>query len=293
MVNKISLLLVIISALIHPLWNLLLKRSGDKVIFYLNIHLIFTVVFSFILFLYPLRDITPLGWFFVILSACTHFFYQLFLCRTYELGDMSLTYPIIRSSPIFVLLFGVIFLKEIPSKIAIMGIIIVVFGVQIINQRNLSVSSFLASFRHRHINKKIMIPANLTAFFSACYSVVDKKAVLAINPILFFYLFFSLSGFLFLGYLLSLKERRRYYFAILNKDKMIIFLAAILEFASYILILFAFRISKVAYIVALRQLSVIFGALYAIWFLKEKYGEVRFVGSLIIFIGVFLIIAFG
>lgn len=291
MITKISFLLVIISGLIHPLWNMLLKKSEDKVIFYLNIHLIYTVLFSFILFLFPVKNISALGWFIIIVSAFAHFFYQLFLCRTYELADMSLTYPVIRSSPFFVLLMATVFLKEIPSKLAILGIIIVILGVYIINQKSLNISQITNSFSH--INKKAMAIAGLTAFFSACYSIVDKKGVLEVHPILFFYLFFTLSGFMFLIYLLSLKERRKRYFEILRKDKFKITLAVILEFSSYLLILYAFRISKVAYIVALRQISVVFGVIYGTWFLKEKYGRVRLAGSLVIFTGIFLITAFG
>lgn len=207
------------------------------------------------------------------------------------MGDMSLTYPIVRSSPVFVLLMGVVFLGEIPSKLALVGILVVVLGVQIMNQKSLSFSGFLSHFRNA--DGRVMAAAGLTAFFSACYSVIDKKGVLKMDPVLFFYIFFALSGFMFLGYLLSMKERRGRYFEILKRDKMWIALAAVLEFSSYVLILFAFRISKVAYIVALRQISVVFGVLYGIWFLKEKYGKVRLVGSLVIFLGVFLITVFG
>lgn len=291
MITKLSLLLVILSGLIHPLWNMLLKKSEDKVIFYLNIHLVYMLLFSFILFLYPLSDISLWGWLFVIASAVTHFFYQVFLCRTYELGDMSLAYPIVRSSPLFVLIMGIVFLREVPSGLALLGIIVVIAGVQIINQRGLALADFRRSFKH--MNGKLILVAAFTAFSSACYSVVDKKGVLIVEPILFFYLFFAISGLLFLGYLLTLKERRKRYFAILKKDKFKIILAAVLEFSSYILILYAFRISKVAYVIALRQISVIFGVLYGIWFLKEKYGKVRIVGSLIIFSGIFLITLFG
>jgi len=291
MITKISFLLVVISGVIHPLWNMLLKKSEDKIVFYLNIHLIYTVLFSFILFIYPLRDITAMGWTLVMLSALTHFFYQVFLCKAYEIGDMSLMYPIVRSSPVFVVLMGMVFLKEMPSKMALLGIGVVIVGVHIINQKSLFFSELFGSFGR--IRKNLITVACLTAFSSACYSVVDKKGVLAIEPILFFYLFFSISGFMFLCYLLFLRDSRKRYFELLRADKFKITLAAVLEFSSYILILYAFRISKIAYIVALRQISVVFGALYGIIFLKEKHSKVRLVGALIIFLGVFLITVFG
>ncbi len=291
MITKVSFILVILSGILHPLWNMLLKRSDDKVIFYLNIHLIFTVLFSFILILYPIETVDLVGWFFIALSAFAHFFYQVFLCRTYELADMSLTYPIVRSSPIFLLVMGFLFLGEIPSWEAVIGVLVVVLGVLIIHQKALTFSSFQRMFRS--IDRKVMAFAALTAFASACYAVVDKKGVLVLHPVLFFYLMFALSGFLFLVYLLFLKQRRVRYFGTLAKDKYWIALAAILEFSSYILILYAFRISKVAYVISLRQISVVFGVLYGIWFLRERYGKVRFVGSTIIFCGIFLITAFG
>lgn len=291
MITKISFILVMLSGILHPLWNMLLKRSDDKVIFYLNIHIVFTVLFSFIFIFFPVNRITFIGWLFVIFSAFAHFFYQLFLCRTYELADMSLTYPIVRSSPIIVLLMGVLFLKEIPSLTAVIGVIIVMLGVLVIHQKRLSFSCFRQLWGN--IDGKIMSVAGLTAVASAWYAVVDKKGVMLVEPVLFFYLMFALSGFMFFVYVLFLKERRKRYFELLAREKYWITLASILEFSSYILILYAFRISKVAYIVSLRQISVVFGVLYGIWFLREKYGRVRLAGSLIIFCGIFLITAFG
>src|SRR3989338_2997976 len=179
MITEISFMLVIVSAVIHPIWNMLLKRSSDKFIFYLNIHLLFTFLFSFILFLYPIQNMRMSGWVLVLFSAAAHFFYQAFLCRAYELGDLSLTYPIIRSSPIFVLLLALVFLREVPSAAAVVGIIIVIIGAQLINQKGFNLKEFLAPFQPSH--KKAIVAAALTAFFSACYSAVDKKGVLEVE----------------------------------------------------------------------------------------------------------------
>lgn len=291
MITNVSFALVILSAILHPLWNMLLKQSEDKVVFYFNIHLVYTVLFCFILFFYPVRSVTFSGWALVLFSALAHFFYQLFLCKTYEISDLSLMYPVIRSAPLFVIIMGIFFLREVPSAGALAGIILVVVGVQILNQKGLGMADFLSPFQH--VNKKALTFAVLTAFSSACYSVVDKKGALAMDPVLFFYLFFALSGLFFLVYLLFFQEKRKRCLEVLNREKVRITLAAFLEFISYILILYAFRMSKVAYITALRQISVVFGALYGIRFLKESHGKVRLAGSLIIFAGIFLITVFG
>lgn len=288
--NKLALILILISAVLHPLWNMLLKKSEDKVVFYFNIHLFFTLLFSFILFIYAPKSIRVSGWIWIVLSSIAHFFYQIYLCRSYELGDLSLTYPIIRSTPLFVAFMGIIFLKERLSAMAVLGIILTVFGAQIINQKKISIVEFFQFWKQE--DKKIIIAATLTAFFSALYSVVDKKGVLEIEPILFFYLFFAISGLMFGLYLLFFKEKMRNYWALTKKDKIKITLAAILEFSSYILILYAFRLANVAVVVAIRQISVVFGALIGIKILKERYAKVRILASLIIFIGVYLLVVF-
>jgi drug/metabolite transporter (DMT)-like permease len=288
--NKTALILILLSALIHPIWNMILKKSRDKTIFYFNIHLFYTVMFSFIIFIYPLKSVSAVGWTMVMLSGIAHFFYQVYLCRSYELGDMSLTYPIIRSAPIFVAIMGVIFLKEKLSPIAVLGITLTVFGAQIINQKQFSRAELLQFWKCG--DKKTMLVAILTALFSAIYSVVDKKGVLEVEPVLYFYLFFTLSGLLFGAYLFLFKQRMSDYWQVTKKNKYKITLAAILEFSSYILILYAFRMTNVAVVVAIRQISVVFGALLGIIILQEKYARIRVLASLIIFTGVYLLAAF-
>jgi drug/metabolite transporter (DMT)-like permease len=66
-------------------------------------------------------------------------------------------------------------------------------------------------------------------------------------------------------------------------------LGGILMRGGYILVLYVMSIAPVSYILALRQVSVVIGALMGVIFLKESYGRVRMFGSIIIFIGVFIL----
>jgi uncharacterized membrane protein len=61
----------------------------------------------------------------------------------------------------------------------------------------------------------------------------------------------------------------------------------------YMLVLLAMSIAPVSYILALRQVSVVIGALMGVVFLKEKYGRIRIIGSIIIFLGVFILSVFA
>ena len=49
------------------------------------------------------------------------------------------------------------------------------------------------------------------------------------------------------------------------------------------------RTVQVSYVVALRQLSVVFGVLMGCLILGESYGRIRLTGSVLIFLGTFLI----
>jgi drug/metabolite transporter (DMT)-like permease len=60
-------------------------------------------------------------------------------------------------------------------------------------------------------------------------------------------------------------------------------------FFTFFLILIAMTLAKLSYIVALRQLSIIFSVMLGAWVLKEEHGDIRLTASVLIFVGAFLI----
>jgi len=77
------------------------------------------------------------------------------------------------------------------------------------------------------------------------------------------------------------------------KNPLKVSFAGVLMRGGYMLVLYAMSIAPVSYILALRQVSVVIGALMGVVFLKESYGRVRVIGSIIIFLGVFLLGVFA
>ena len=55
------------------------------------------------------------------------------------------------------------------------------------------------------------------------------------------------------------------------------------------MILFAFRLSKVSYVVAAREVSIVFSALFGIFWLKEEHARQKLAGALLIALGVVFI----
>jgi drug/metabolite transporter (DMT)-like permease len=67
----------------------------------------------------------------------------------------------------------------------------------------------------------------------------------------------------------------------------------LLGVSAYLLAVLAYSIAPLSYAGAVREVSVVFGALAGWWFLKEKMGGVRLLGAIVIFAGIVIIAMFG
>lgn len=288
--NPIAIILVIISAFIHSFWNLLAKKSKNKLVFNWYI-ILFGPVLYLPLFLYFVSinqtELQPIGWLFIILSALFHTFYFYFLGKTYSYGHLSLTYPIVRSSPLFVPLLAFLLIREKLSFVGISGIIIILIGIYLLHLRSISWKSFLEPLKY--MKGKATTYAFSTALFSAFYSVNDKMGVRCVQPFIYIYITWIVLSIFYLPIIFSKNNRKDIKFEWKDNKKSIL-ISAFLVLFSYLLTLFAFTIDKVSYIVSLRQLSAVFGVILGTFVLKEKYGKIRLFASIIMFIGFFLVI---
>jgi drug/metabolite transporter (DMT)-like permease len=66
-----------------------------------------------------------------------------------------------------------------------------------------------------------------------------------------------------------------------------------LDIGSYMLVLIAFSLATVAYAGAIREISIVFGALAGWLWLKESFGRIRVIGAIIIFAGIVTILVAG
>ncbi|MFN8405055.1 MAG: EamA family transporter [Anaerolineales bacterium] len=90
---------------------------------------------------------------------------------------------------------------------------------------------------------------------------------------------------------------RRYGWArikeVLVKQPVQVPMAGVLGVLAYLMAVFAYSIAPLSYAGAVREVSVVFGALTGWWLLNEKLGGVRVFGAFVIFTGVLIIAAFG
>jgi uncharacterized membrane protein len=121
----------------------------------------------------------------------------------------------------------------------------------------------------------------------AGYSLVDKVGVAIVSPPVYIYLMFIISLLLLSPYVFvkvrsDLKKEW-------NINKIQILIVGFLDLFTYLMILFALRISKVSYVAAAREVSIAFSALIGIMLLQEKNAPQKLVGAFLISLGVILI----
>jgi drug/metabolite transporter (DMT)-like permease len=185
----------------------------------------------------------------------------------------------------FVPVLAVILLHERLALSGALGIVLVVLGIYVIHLNDFTMDSFLEPLRAMRGSASLW--ALCTGGTIAGYSLVDKVGVGLVYPPIYIYLMFVISLLLLSPYLL-LKER-----AALKIEWQInrgaILIDGFLVLFTYLMILFAFRLSKVSYVVAAREVSIVFSALLGILWLKEAHAPQKIAGSVLIAGGVALI----
>jgi len=94
--------LVMLSATIHVVWNVLTKSSVSPKAFSLVKGTFLIIISLCALPAFPLRSIPMDVWIYVGLSGVIHGVYIWALSTAYETGDISFVYPVARSAPAFV-----------------------------------------------------------------------------------------------------------------------------------------------------------------------------------------------
>lgn len=126
----LPILLVIASGMAHAVWSMFTKRSRNKSVFLWSIMMVATIVLLPVLITELWRNpLTAGSYGLLLVSVLLQAIYSWLLSKTYELGDLSQIYPIMRgTSTLLVPIIGVIFLSETLSIFGWIGIICMLGG---------------------------------------------------------------------------------------------------------------------------------------------------------------------
>src|SRR5512140_2859448 len=166
----LAITLLLSSAVLHALWNLLLKQSDKKYIAMSWQVIISGIVSIFALFFTGLPPRSM--WLFALLSGTLEAIYFGLLTFAYNDHDFSLVYPVARgAAPALVVIWTALFLREIPSTGGFIGIALIVAGLAIIGATSLFQNG-LAKPQFRGVSIALSV-----AFIISLYTLVDGSAV--------------------------------------------------------------------------------------------------------------------
>ena len=281
----LAIVLLFLSAFLHTLWNLLLKQSRHKFIASWWIVVIGAMMFLPGLFFtgMPPREI----WLFALVSAGLEAAYMVMLSLAYKNSDFSLVYPMARgTAPAFLLLWSLLFLSEKLTGWGLVGLILIIGGLL------LTGASSLIQNRKNLPNIKGIFAALGTAFFISIYTFVDGIAVKRTPPLPYGILMFTLIPVWLTPFMLQ-RYGWSQVFGEWKAQPGRFLITGFFGVLAYLIALYAYSFAPISYSGAIREVSVVLGALAGWYFLKEKLGPVRVIGAFIIFSGILTIALFG
>jgi drug/metabolite transporter (DMT)-like permease len=219
------------------------------------------------------------SWAFVGSSAALHVVYQLLLMRSYRLGDFGHVYPLARgSSVLLVALAAAVVAGEQLSGVRLLGVLVVFCGLAAL---------VLSGGAVRRGDLPAMVAALATGVTIASYTTVDGLGVRHSGSVL------GYTGWLFLLQgpevpLLALWSRGRRLPAQLRPYVLVGLVGGVISLVAYGLVLWAQTRGALAPIAALRETSVVFGAVIGAVVFHERFGRYRVVATLVITTGVVL-----
>lgn len=280
-----AIILLLASASLHALWNLLLKRSQEKYIA-MGWQVILSGVIAFFLLLFtglPPRSM----WLFALISMALEAVYFILLSNAYSDHDFSLVYPIARgTAPAFLMLWSVLFLDEKLTIGGVLGVGLIVCGMVVIG------ATSLIQNRGSKLHLKGVVVALSVALIISLYTLIDGTAVKN-GPALPY----ALTMFMFVPILTTTYNIRRFgwqqFAAAWKGPRIPLILTAVLGVVAYLLALIAYSFAPLSYSGAIREVSVVIGAFLGWQFLDETMGGTRVLGSAVIFAGILIIALFG
>jgi len=282
------------TALLHAVWNLLLKKASDRVAFvwwYLLIPLLLFCPAALISVggrnsAAPLRSVgcgVASG---VLQAACL-----LAMASAYGHGDLSAVYPLSRgSAQILIAALGMALLHERVSALGFGAIALMVLGVYVAFLPSISRGALLTPFRAlSHRSARAALGAGLTI---ALYHLVDRVGVRGANRVHYILLLFAAD---FCTFTVFLGARRKWALvkAEWQSNRWSIVAAGCISLVSYLLVLYALSSECVTYVGPARNLGIVFSVVLGGVFLQERRVPVRLMGSALIVAGVAVAAAAG
>ena len=269
---------VLLAALLHASWNAIAHSVTDRLVGFALLGLAETACALVALAFVP-APARP-SWPFLVAAASLHIGYTLLLMLTYHIGEFGQVYPLARGiSPLLVALVATFVVGEALPLPHAVGILVISLGL---------LSLVFAGGRPRGDQRLAIAAAVATGVLIAGYTVVDGVGVRHSGTALGYTTWLFLLQGPVLPIVALVARRRR-----LVEDARGVWtpglVAGVLSVGAYGLVLWAQTVGTLATVAALRESSIVFGAIFATVFFKEPFGRARIVASAAVVAGIVLL----
>jgi drug/metabolite transporter (DMT)-like permease len=273
-----ALVLVLGAAVLHAGWNALAKRAADPVVFLWCVGVLATALYAPVALLVLARDgLRAAAVPFVIGTVVLHALYFWSLGRAYGSGDFSLVYPIARGLGVALVPVAALALfDERLSGLGTLGVILVAAGIFCLHWRP-------GAWTHSALARSGTGWALATGVLIAGYSLLDRAGVARINPLAYIWLMEVGACALLAPVAVARADAMRREWRL---NRAAIGAAALMSPTAYLLVLFAFQLSKTGYVVAAREMSIVLSAIIGSVWMKEGALGRRLAGAAVVLAGV-------
>lgn len=257
--------ILLFAALLHASWNAIVKAGNDKLYSAISVSGSAALMALVCLPFAPQPAIASIP--FLAASTVLQVVYTVLVAKTYQVSDMSQTYPLMRgSAPLLVAIISVLFLGDSLSSLAWVGIVVICIAI------------LGMAFNGHASSRQGVVLALINACFIAGYTLVDGTGVRLSETALGYTLWtFFLNGSCLLGWAMIARRQEAARYLVQHWKKGIF--GGIGTMGSYGLALWAMTQSPLAVVAALRETSILFGALIAWLLLKERVVGLRLVAA--------------
>ena len=266
--------LVILSAVAHAVWNALVKSAGDRALTMVALR---TTGMLLGMVALPFVDWpAPESWKWLALTALVMFAYYGLLVRSYGMGDMSVVYPLARGlAPVLTTIAAFLLIGEALSTGQIVAVVMISLGIMAL--------SFGAGASRAAVGFALA-----TGVSVATYSFFAGLGVRTAGTVLGFQACLEIvTGFGMLCY--GAVTRRAALVEYARRHGAIGLFAGAVSVAGFLAYLVAARSLPLGPVSAVRETSVIFGAVLGTIVLKEGFGARRIAAAVLVTVGIVLL----
>lgn len=271
-------LAVLAAAAMHAGWNATIKTANDPLVSATHLTLFSGAIALCCL---PFVSVPQPGvWKWIALSVAVHVVYRLMVVGAYRSGDMAQVYPIMRgTAPMLTALGTMLLIGEAISPIGYLAVAALSAGVFLISVKGGRIGD---------LNRSAVVFALLAAACTCAYTLADGIGARENGSGPGYALWLAVCNSV-ASQVAGVHLAGWSVYRTLPGTALVSFGGGAMMMGSYLVAIWAMTKAPIALVAALRETSVLFGAIIATTILKEPLTRWRIAASLLILTGVILL----